>query len=1162
MDWLALIATSCLVLGLMFCVVLLISKYPAARQMGKLIFTYLLFLAPVHTNDTEGWKWSVMAGTSITFYLFVSSFFSQKNRINYLHFLPVTLVLVTFFWLKPIAFWCGVAVTSYYLYLLAVRLNSESRQRGFRWFEKPDERIVWLRNFVILNAGMLVIIFASNSYWLHVLSVLVLLTALIYQIINESSFFVPIAINNKYEKSTLTDDIKSMILDRINHVVVKQKFYLRYDVSLSVLAGELGVSTHHLSQVLNESLNISFQDMLAKYRIQEACRLLKDEQYQNQKIEAIATEVGYNSKSAFNTAFKRRTGLTPSEFRKTENVQTYREEHLSDRKVPHILVRNRSLIHSINQKLSNIMIRICLRNLSKHKLHSSLNIVGLAVGLSAFFIISSYVQYELSYDKHYPDSENIYRIALNRIYPEYHKKWAVTAPILAPTITEQLPEVKSYTRFTWDDYMFAKAGEKMEKERISSIDSGFVEVFHPEILSGSISNEFFKKNDGIILTESAAKKYFDDENPLGELFTIQLPDGDQKKVVSVQAVIADPPSNAHFDYDILTTLDVVSFPDWIMESWGTWAVYSYIRVYPETDLEQLRKKINDISLENQAVGDNDFTSWLDAGNRYDYFLQQVPDIHLKSNLTEEFEPNSSETFVYFFAIVGLFILLMAIVNFVNLATARASFRMVEIGVRKVIGAGRIDLMTQFLTESTLVCFLAIIIALPLTYLFLPQFNQIIGKDMSLDLFFSPVGILFLLAFPFVLGLLSGFYPALYLSNLGPTTVFQKLVAHRSRESLRHILVLGQLLIAIILIAGTITVFRQMHYMVTKPLGFDKEHLIKIDNLPFTPEKIDVFRQEVLKVEGVSNAAIATFPLDAIRSGSSLHVKDKPEGWVNMTHYDVDENFLETTGIRLITGRDLTDEDGKSDNGDISNVILNRSGAKALGWHPHEAVGQPVFYDEDVSKYWVIVGVVEDFNFNSLHRPVDPFIFSHESIPSNINFRSATIRVEPGRMDEALAALEDVWSRFATDQVFEYDFVDQSMAQYYEAERLTGSLFTLFSGLGIFLCCLGLFGLMGFVVEKRSKEVGIRKVMGAHSHQILMLLSKEYMRLVILSSILSLPITWWGLNRWLDSFAYRIDNSIWILLLAGVSVTLITWLTVAFYAYQAAQSNPTDSLRAE
>ncbi len=1161
-PWLMLTVVSCLVLGLVFSVILSIAKYPSARQAGKLIFSYLLFLFPIAIEGYDDWKWSATALTLIFFYLYLSAFFSQRTRLNLLHLVPVVLVIASFFWLNFLATWISGLVCISYLYLIYTRLKSESHQRGFSWFQNPGDRLVWLRNFIALNAIIVLLILLVDTSWFHVFGILILQSALIYQIISESSFFTPIPIANKYQKSTLNPEIKSLILDRIEEVVDIQKFYLRDDASLSALADELGVTTHHLSQVLNESLRISFQDLLAKYRIREACKLLRDVKYQDQKIETVAVKVGYNSKSAFNTAFKRRTGFTPSDFRKAKNVQTYGEERLTDRKEPISLIRKRSLNHTFNQKLTNVMIRISLRNLKKHKLHSSLNIIGLAVGLSACMIIASYVHYELSFDKHYPEPENIYRIALNRIYPENSKKWAVTAPILSPTITEELPEVESYTRFTWDDYMFARVGEKMEKQEISSVDSGFFDVFDPEIVSGSITNEFFQKNDGVILTQTIAKKYFGDENPIGEMFVVQLPKGDEKKLLSVEAVIADPLPNAHFSYEVLTTLDIISFPDFVMKTWGIWAVYSYIRVHPDTDIASLRKKINDISLENQAVGDDNFNNWLEAGNLYDYFLQPVTEIHLTSNISEEIQANSSKTFVYFFALVGLFILLMAVVNFVNMATARASFRTMEVGIRKAIGARQSDLITQFLTESTLICILAMAIALPLTFAVLPQFNKVIGKSISMDLFFAPLGMLTLLSFPFLLGLLSGFYPALYLSNFGPAAIFQKFVIKRNKESLRHILVIGQLLIAIVLIAGTITVFRQMDYLANKPLGFDKEQLIKIDNLPFSLEKIDVFREEVVNTEGVVNMAISSFPLDAIKSGSAIRIEDKPEGWVNMTHYDVDENFLKTAGIQLIAGRDLTARDGVSSDESRLKIIVNASGAKALGWQPDEAIDQPVFYDEGPNSSWIIVGVVEDFNFNSLHQPVYPFILSHESAFSDISFRAANIRLEPGKMNETLARLDELWSRFAPDQVFDYDFVDESMAQYYENERLTGNLFTLFSGLGIFICCLGLFGLMGFVVERRAKEVGIRKVMGARSSQIVMLLSKDYLRLVIISSIISIPIAWWGLNQWLDGFAYRIDNSIWVFILAGVLVTMISWFTVAFYAYQAAQSNPVKSLRTE
>ncbi len=1144
--------------------ILFVGRSPSGRWLGFVLITCLIAIL-LKVGDLEAYLPSSITLLVISSYLYFKAFFHQKRRIFILHFLiPVFVLLLNIILKSYIQInWIisGVVIISY-LFLISRFLVEESLSRGFSYFQNPGSRIAWLRNFVFLIGAFTVSVLLPINLYINGILFLLLLSHIVYQLFQESSFLSPIPIGNKYKKSTLTPEIKASIIDKLDSVMDEHCFYRQDDASLSKLANLLGVTNHHLSQVLNESLKISFQDLLAQFRIREACRLLREEANAEMKIETVANMVGYNSKSSFNTAFKKRTGLTPSEYRDAKNVRVYGEARLSERETPSTKNHGFSLIHVFNLKLNMNMIRISFRNLRKHRLHSSLNIIGLAVGLSACLIIAAYVNYELSFDKQYPEPENIYRIALNRIYPEYNKEWAVTAPILTPTITEQLPEVENYTRYMWDDYMFARVGEKMEKQRISSVDSGFFKVFSPEILSGSVSSEFFKKNDGVILTESAAKKYFGGDNPIGEFFTIHLPKGDEKKLLSVQAVIADPPPNAHFSYEILATLDIVSFPDWLMQTWGTWAVYSYIRVHPDTDIEGLRKKINDISLENQAAGDDNFDSWLSAGNLYDYFLQPVTEIHLTSNIAEEIEANSSKTFVYFFALVGLFILLMAVVNFVNMATARASFRTMEVGIRKAIGAGRSDLIVQFLTESTLICIVAMAIALPLTYLFLPQFNQTIGKAISLDLFFSPLGIIILIAFPFVLGLLSGFYPALYLSNFSPTAVFQKLIVKRNKESLRHLLVIGQLLIAIILIAGTITVFRQMHYMANKPLGFDKEQLIKIDNLPFSLEKIDVFREEAMKVGGVRNMAIATFPLDQIKSGATIHAKDKPEGWVNMTHYDVDENFLETLGIQLIAGRDLTSDDVVLNEESNLKIILNVSGAKALGWQPHEAINQPVFYSEDASESWIVVGVVEDFNFNSLHRPVYPFIFSHESAFSDIPFRSATIRLEPGRMNETLAGLEEVWTRFAPDQVFDYDFVDEAMAQYYEAERLTGSLFTLFSGLGIFICYLGLFGLMGFVVEKRAKEVGIRKVMGARSNQIVLLLSKDYIRLVVISSILSIPIAWWGLNQWLDGFAYRVDNSIWTYLLAGLLVSLISWITVAFYSYQAAKANPVNSLRSE
>ncbi|MEM7297462.1 MAG: FtsX-like permease family protein, partial [Bacteroidota bacterium] len=908
-------------------------------------------------------------------------------------------------------------------------------------------------------------------------------------------------------------------------------------------------------QVLNESLKISFQDLIARYRIRKACQLLRDEEHEKLKVESIAAMVGYNSKSSFNSAFKRRTGVTPTEYRESKSVRSYGETLLSERERPSDEVRKFSLNH-VFTKMNQTMILISFRNLRKHKLHSSLNILGLAIGLAACFTIAAYVHYEWSYDNHHPNSENIYRIALNRIYPDYNKEWAITAPILGSTLTERLPEVQHYTRLSWDNFMFGREGEILKEQRITVVDSGFFQIFDATILNGKVTNDFFKKNDGIILTETAARKYFGNENPVGKLFNLQLPKGG-KRLVSVAAVISDPRPNSHFSYEVLGTLEMLQFPDFVMNMWGMWAAYTYIKVHPDTKPEILASRINDLTNEYMALGNDDFEAWLDAGNLYQYFLQPLTGIHLNSHLAEEFEANSSEVFVYFFALVGVFILMMAIVNFVNMATARASYRTLEVGIRKSVGASRWDLMIQFLMESIMISLIALLVALPITQLFLPYFNEIVGKSISLALFYSPFGIFILMVTPIVLGILSGFYPALYLSNFGPAAVFQKLIVKRGRESVRHLLVIGQFIIAVVLMASTITVFHQMHYMTTKPLGFDKDQLIKVDRLPFIGDKIDLFKQQAIKVPGVHGVSTSSFPLDEIREGSTIRPKDNPDGWVNTTTLCVDENYLPTTGIQLVAGRNFRPDEVEMTEG-IEKIILNVAAAKALGWTPEEAVDQLVYVDEQQNR--LVIGVAEDFNFSSLHKAVEPFQMTgwKFAIPA----RSATIRLDPRKTKESLAALESLWSEHSPEQEFEYEFVDESMAQYYQAERLTSKLFVIFSGLGIVICCLGLFGLMGYVVEQRSKEVGIRKVMGARIRQIILLLSKDYMRLVIVSSVIAIPIAWWGLNEWLDNFAYRVDNTVWIYLIAGILVTIISWVTVAFYAYQAAKTNPVNSLRSE
>ena len=334
LDWLALFAHSSLVLGALFALLLLVARYPAAKQMGKLLVTYLLFLVPVYLSGMVHWKWMAITISIGTLHYYLNAFFSQKTRINYWHLIPMSLMVGLYAWNRSLVVWSGFSVMAYYVVLILSKLNNESLQRGFEWFQNPGARLIWLRNFVILNLSAFLLILLVDAHWVHVALVMLLQSSILIQVVNESSFFTPLPISNKYQKSTLNPQIKSLILDRIDEVVSVQKFYLRDDASLGVLAKELGVSTHHLSQVLNESLKISFQDLMTKFRVREACQLLRDEKYQDLKIENIATEVGYNSKSAFNTAFKRRTGLTPSEYRDAKRVQTYRVERLSEQKVP------------------------------------------------------------------------------------------------------------------------------------------------------------------------------------------------------------------------------------------------------------------------------------------------------------------------------------------------------------------------------------------------------------------------------------------------------------------------------------------------------------------------------------------------------------------------------------------------------------------------------------------------------------------------------------------------------------------------------------------------------------------------------------------------------------------------------------------------------------
>ncbi|WP_420580961.1 ABC transporter permease [Reichenbachiella sp.] len=1156
-PWEIVIPMTTTLVGVFFGCILILTHFQTGRYLGLLILAYSIAIAPISLTNLPINHWQIITILPTLLFIYSKAFFTPKSRIHYFDLIPVLLCIGLYY----VPLHAGKVLAGFtmllYVYRLIVFVRQESNHRGIQWFANPGARLVWFRNFITVNIIGLVILLWNTEAYIMTALVCFNMVYVIYQSWSESNFFTELPLGNKYQKSTLPPQIKAAVLDKIE-TVMEAEFYLRDDASLSNLADELGVTAHHLSQILNETLKISFQDLIARYRIRRACQILKDTAHNQDKVESIAAMVGYNSKSSFNAAFKKRTGLTPTAYRKSKNVRTYGEAHLTQREVPIINQSGFSLNHVFNLKMNRTMIRSSLRTLRKNKLHTALNILGLAIGLSACLIIAAYVQYEWSYDKHHPNAKDSYRIALNRIYPGYEKKWAITAPILSPTITQELPEIINYTRLQWDNSLFAKSGEPLESQRITGVDSGFFKVFKAEIIKGHVDNNFFKRQDGVILTQRAADKYFGQEDPIGKLFEIQLATETKSRLLSVEAVISNPSPNSHLDYDILTVITLIPFPDWMYTTWGTWSVYSYISVHPGTDPESLIKKINAIAEKHQAAGNDDFDAWQSAGNSYNYFLQPITSIHLNSNLSTEFEANSSETFVYFFAIVGVFILLMAVVNFVNLSTAKASYRTLEVGIRKVVGASRGDLMIQFLIESTLMSIVSMIFALGITQLLIPEFNEVVGKSISLQSLFSPTGLAILLVSPILLGIFAGFYPALYLSNFGPSTVFQKFNSKRGREKLRHLLVIGQFIIAVILITGTITVYRQMHFITNKPLGFDKDQLIKIDKLPFSGEKIEVFKQEAKRLPGVKSISTTSFPLDDIRSGSTLGLTPGNESQVNTTWLIVDEQFIPTMGIQLVAGRNLLPHEVGNSSEETEKILLNMAAIQALGLTPSDAIDKVLY--ETTGVKCTVVGVFENFIYESLHNSVEPLQLSGAYFPPS--FRSATIKIDPRHMKEATTALASLSHQLAPDKVFEFDYMDESMAQYYEAEKLTGKLFVLFSGLGIFICCLGLFGLMSYVVEQRSKEVGIRKVLGARIRNIIMLLSRDYLKLVLISSLIAIPISWWGVSQWLDGFAFRVENSLLIFLLGGFVVTVVSWVTIAFYAFQATKSNLVNALRSE
>ena len=803
-------------------------------------------------------------------------------------------------------------------------------------------------------------------------------------------------------------------------------------------------------------------------------------------------------------------------------------------------------------------LKIALRNLRKQLGYTSINLIGLAFGIACCLLILLFVRDELGFDQFHEKADQIHRVVLTGHFAGNDLNAPVTPAPMAAALVADFPEVLTATRIFPPSFngqvKIKRDDNQFLEDGLVYVDSTLLDIFTFPLLQGNPETALMAPRS-IVLTASMAEKYFAGEDPVNQ--TLILAD---TTTYTVTGVMADVPPNSHFQFDFLASMTSLG-PGLLNEFWISNNFFTYFVLQPGYDPALLEEKLPAFFQQYagpqlyEALGIS-FDEFLEAGNALNYSLQALTDIHLHSHMQFELSANGNITYVYLFSAIALFILLIACINFMNLATARSAGRAKEVGMRKVMGSSRVQLIRQFLSESTLLAFLAMVLAVGLVLLLLPSFNSLAGKEISAAFLGTAPAIISLVALAAVVGFLAGSYPAFYLSAFKPATVLKGTVQAGTRRSwLRNGLVIFQFAISIGLIAGTLVVYNQLDYVRNKTLGFDKEHVVVIQRAQELDDQTTTFKKELLSHSGVVSAS----SMSSLPGGLIGATAYQPEGGSGnetfvMAPVFADYDYAKTLGMEIILGRDVSE-----DRADSSAVLINEAAVRALGWDDplNEGLVQ-LGPTPEQSFHGEVVGVLKDFHFASLHNEIGSLAvrFVEGSLPF------IAVRIRPDDISGSLAFLEEKWRAFLPEQPFEYSFLDQDFDALYEAEQRLGKIFVIFALFAIVIACLGLFGLASFTAEQRTKEIGVRKVLGASVPQLVVLLSKEFTLLVLIAFVVAAPVSFYAMKDWLSEFAYHADISVGIFLTAGVLALGIAWLTVSYQSIKASVANPVDSLRYE
>jgi len=804
-------------------------------------------------------------------------------------------------------------------------------------------------------------------------------------------------------------------------------------------------------------------------------------------------------------------------------------------------------------------LKVALRNLWKSKGFTAINIMGLAAGLGVCLLIALYVLDELSYDRYNPKAGRIYRLDAD-IFFNNTRFYSATSPKPLPvTLIKEYPQVEQMVRISYfgnqSDIMVKKGGNWIQDHHLAFADSTFFQVFAIPLLAGDPAT-VLKEPHSIVLDESAARRYFNSTDIIGK--TLELQD---KTLCKVTGVFRDIPRQSHFHFSFIRPMRDTWMGD--ENKWLNDGVVSYILVRPGTDRAFLQDRVDATvntymgrelkEMMHISIGD-----MRQQGSYFRYHLTPLEDIHLHSNKSYEFEPNGNINDVYVFSCIAVLILVIACVNFMNLSTARSANRAKEVGIRKVAGSTRGHLMIQFLTESVLLSFFSLLLALGFALVLLPLFNSLSGKELQTSELFSTRILLLLLGLAMLVGCLAGSYPAFYLSSFQPIQVLKGKIASGFKSSwLRSSLVVFQFFISIGLIISTIVIYDQLSYIRNRRIGYDRDQVLIIHNAFTAGDEVKTLRKELSKLPGVADATLAG---DMPTQGAGYNQKAwwrsatiDARSTIMFTNLYIDDHFIPTLGMQMVKGRNFSAVHPT----DSMGVILNESAVQLLGWK--DPLNEKLYQPDDslIPRAYPVIGVVRDFNYSSMHDKIGPVVITLADRRG-----SMAVRLRPGDIYSRVHMIEAKWKEFAHGVPLSYTFMDDDFNKLYHAEAQTARLFINFAVFAIFIACLGLFGLVTYATEQRTKEIGIRKVLGARVTRIVALLSRDFTRLVLIAALFAFPVAWWAMNKWLGSFTYRTHIDWWIFPLAGAATLLIALATMSVQTIRAALANPVSSLRSE